>query len=1457
MCKRDNSIHIDLHAGQNGEGTMLYTASHELVHWIKKSAADQFEALKDFVLGSLKKEGVQIETLIEKQINKAKENGRDMDRDGAIEEIVADACMTVLSTDAGIKAVTNLKTENKGLWNALKRFFTQFFNRIDKMYKGVKVDSEEGQYLADMHETAKKLRDLFVEGAQTAAKSSETKQTKAEQEEAFEKSYLRTKNIKSNARLTATHRAKLAAMSDSASAVPMDKLLDRYDAIAKVWNEIGGELNSNFLEAWNNKEGKDRVFTIFKAQSGYKYNVELSSMCKKGIPLFEAIDTIVREEILNQLETKTLGKAEKEILYDLLKARGFDIPCAICYVEQARQREGAIIDAFLDGKIEKSKTGKVTQFKIGWNETYDALEKGMKSLGVDYKFPTADRSIATDNYKAADAVEMDAKTQDAFYSTLLALINKEIRRYNSVKDAKAKARMPLKSITPSEIKRCLSGTLGSNLKLYKTIALNPASRFRIESDLLYSSMTTTNLATAHPQLYSLFNSQGGVSTFKTKQATAIYWADILGKKWDSAKLRKEGGVRNQSNSDFMMYTLLDHAQMYIDFTAKGYYLQAYTKVLAELKLFGLSRGKINASFIPKVTVYYNEDGTVDYDKTRENAGLDEKGNPIYDDIEGVNHAEAFMLLEDAEYSKSIGGICIGYSDKHIAKLLDDKRIQQIIGFHDKTDDPTKRYRGARYAKNYNGENEAQKQHSDGTLETIHIGFNQYVIAAEKLFKKDKATETFSGTAEYNGKQYKADDIPMLAADMYLEMCREKNYIPAYQQFASHPNYYKLLADFSLKDANGHYAPHQKVAYNMPDVVPYLDENGKKQYMPTRDYIKQELKKELTVRDDIAAALSDHSEEGLIPQFVQRVNELYREKDIKASPRKRIAVGMSDAERYEVLKNKKITAPFYDGEADAFIAEELEGETNRFAKQAIVTIANKLGVIGSEINFKDVEVKIVLSNSNLRESLSKKATPEQIAKLLPVLSTTAENSIVIERHDNRYYYDTDTVYFDNLLGAYIDGDYLIPVRFGLKHSKMGNTTLYVVVDQNKVALENLEKEKNDRGHQDASPTKEESNNLRRSVTYSISQIIPFVNSKDLLRYIPDGMLLNENQRTAKWEAIAETIKKTNEKNDKKYAEYIEKGNLIAAKQMVLAAAKANGYRYRGYHGTRVNRFNEFQRGIAGIYLATNKQLAEDFATGWGGENGTVYDLYVKMDNPLIVDEHTNSGVPYYYNIPTPSVMKEAGYKQDTVSTEEIAYFAEDHNYDGVVIKGIREGASVFTDDIIVFDPTQVKSADPITYDDNGNVIPLSERFNSEQSDIRYSSRKKRTVTLSVGEEAKFRANYTRSKVYSKSNMYRIIEKFASKGELTGKTVDELADDMWVSFNTATSVEERREFAHSTAQFVVSKLLQESTSESKEAKAATEQLLYLKGGIRRIEFTEGEITEIKHKKDESGFSRMQRV
>lgn len=58
------------------------------------------------------------------------------------------------------------------------------------------------------------------------------------------------------------------------------------------------------------------------------------------------------------------------------------------------------------------------------------------------------------------------------------------------------------------------------------------------------------------------------------------------------------------------------------------------------------------------------------------------------------------------------------------------------------------------------------------------------------------------------------------------------------------------------------------------------------------------------------------------------------------------------------------------------------------------------------------------------------------------------------------------------------------------------------------------------------------------------------------------------------------------------------------------------------------------------------------------------------------------------------------------------------YDGIKDTGGKNGGDSHTV-WIPFSSEQVKSADPVTYDDAGNVIPLSERFNPEKVDIRYS------------------------------------------------------------------------------------------------------------------------------------------
>ena len=75
---------------------------------------------------------------------------------------------------------------------------------------------------------------------------------------------------------------------------------------------------------------------------------------------------------------------------------------------------------------------------------------------------------------------------------------------------------------------------------------------------------------------------------------------------------------------------------------------------------------------------------------------------------------------------------------------------------------------------------------------------------------------------------------------------------------------------------------------------------------------------------------------------------------------------------------------------------------------------------------------------------------------------------------------------------------------MKHSRTGTATLYVVVDQNTVDVSKLAEIKKDTGRQAAPPDSPSgANELHRRVTYSISQIIEFVNIVVTL-YEPDNL-----------------------------------------------------------------------------------------------------------------------------------------------------------------------------------------------------------------------------------------------------------------------------------------------------------------------------------------------------------------
>ena len=122
-------------------------------------------------------------------------------------------------------------------------------------------------------------------------------------------------------------------------------------------------------------------------------------------------------------------------------------------------------------------------------------------------------------------------------------------------------------------------------------------------------------------------------------------------------------------------------------------------------------------------------------------------------------------------------------------------------------------------------------------------------------------------------------------------------------------------------------------------------------------------------------------------------------------------------------------------------------------------------------------------------------------------------------------------------------------------------------------------------------------------------------------------------------------------------------------------------------------------------------------------GGVYQVYAMMNKPLIIE---GSG-KRWNRLNTPYGN----------TTREVTNYAKNHDYDSVIFheiddvgpaamwaslakgedwEGLPDPGNVY----VVFDAGQIKSSDPVVYDDNGNVIPLSERFNRVNEDIRYSA-----------------------------------------------------------------------------------------------------------------------------------------
>lgn len=128
----------------------------------------------------------------------------------------------------------------------------------------------------------------------------------------------------------------------------------------------------------------------------------------------------------------------------------------------------------------------------------------------------------------------------------------------------------------------------------------------------------------------------------------------------------------------------------------------------------------------------------------------------------------------------------------------------------------------------------------------------------------------------------------------------------------------------------------------------------------------------------------------------------------------------------------------------------------------------------------------------------------------------------------------------------------------------------------------------------------------------------------------------------------------------------------------------------------------------------------------------YELFGNVgDNPFEFD--ANGGQFWALKVPQ---MGDGYYDTDSVSK-----WALENGYTSVIMHNIYDYGDK-ADNYVFFNSSQLKSADPVTYDDDGNVIPLSERFNEKNEDIRYSRKDSDGNTLTEAQAEYFKDSKAR-------------------------------------------------------------------------------------------------------------------
>lgn len=185
---KTNTIYLSPDAGKSGQRTILWTASHELVHAVKEAGVDDFNLLADTLMEAYGKKGVNIDALVAIEQEKAARAGAELSFRDAYEEVVAQAMQDFLtdSEQGFFRTMQNLEAKKPGIGEILLEAIQKILQRIAGIYNGMKPTDAAYAYVGQMNEELGRMYEIMTR-ALTGEAAASQQSTKADTKKAASK----------------------------------------------------------------------------------------------------------------------------------------------------------------------------------------------------------------------------------------------------------------------------------------------------------------------------------------------------------------------------------------------------------------------------------------------------------------------------------------------------------------------------------------------------------------------------------------------------------------------------------------------------------------------------------------------------------------------------------------------------------------------------------------------------------------------------------------------------------------------------------------------------------------------------------------------------------------------------------------------------------------------------------------------------------------------------------------------------------------------------------------------------------------------------------------------------------------------------------------------------------------------------------------------------------------------